>query len=263
MLATPADLEDLATGFTLSEAVVERGDEIRSVEVARAEDALEVRIGIAAGRFSGLLRRRRNLAGAHAAAVYAAPRPWNRRSANPCRSRPRLRSPPPSCMPRSASCAAGRQINCAHRQRARRRMGAARHRHPDRARGRRPAQRARQGHRRAGARAGGLRRGLHDRHQPRELRDGAEISDRRRAASSQPFRRLRHWRCDSPSRAGSHSSGLRASGSTSSTRTHAACSHNGTAHDNRYAAQNGERHRRFLRRGSRPAAKRLRTWRRT
>lgn len=62
MLATPADLEDLATGFTLSEAVVARGEEIRSVEVARAEDALEVRIGIEAGRFSELLRRRRNLA---------------------------------------------------------------------------------------------------------------------------------------------------------------------------------------------------------
>jgi FdhD protein len=62
MLATPADLEDLATGFTLSEAVVERGDEIRSVEVVRAEDSLEVRIGIASGRFSELLKRRRNLA---------------------------------------------------------------------------------------------------------------------------------------------------------------------------------------------------------
>jgi FdhD protein len=62
MLATPADLEDLATGFTLSEAVVARGDEIRSVEVASLPDALEVRISIAAGRFSALLTRRRNLA---------------------------------------------------------------------------------------------------------------------------------------------------------------------------------------------------------
>jgi len=62
MLATPADLEDLATGFTLSEAVVTRGDEIRSVEVVSANDALEVRINIATGRFSELLTRRRNLA---------------------------------------------------------------------------------------------------------------------------------------------------------------------------------------------------------
>lgn len=62
MLATPADLEDLATGFTLSEAVVERADEIRSVEVVSNADALEVRLAIAAGRFSELLTRRRNLA---------------------------------------------------------------------------------------------------------------------------------------------------------------------------------------------------------
>lgn len=62
MLATPADLEDLATGFTLSEAVVERAEEIRSVEVVSAADALEVRLTIAAGRFSELLTRRRNLA---------------------------------------------------------------------------------------------------------------------------------------------------------------------------------------------------------
>jgi formate dehydrogenase accessory protein FdhD len=62
MLATPADLEDLAIGFTLSEAVVERGDEIRSVDVVTLPDALEVRINIAAGRFSELLTRRRNLA---------------------------------------------------------------------------------------------------------------------------------------------------------------------------------------------------------
>ncbi|HSD75278.1 MAG TPA: formate dehydrogenase accessory sulfurtransferase FdhD [Steroidobacteraceae bacterium] len=62
MLATPSDLEDLATGFTLSEAVVTRGEEIRSLEVVRADDSLEVRIGIASGRFSELLQRRRNLA---------------------------------------------------------------------------------------------------------------------------------------------------------------------------------------------------------
>jgi formate dehydrogenase accessory protein FdhD len=62
MLATPADLEDLATGFTVSEAVVERAEEIRSVEVVSTADALEVRLTIAAGRFSELLTRRRNLA---------------------------------------------------------------------------------------------------------------------------------------------------------------------------------------------------------
>lgn len=64
MLATPADLEDFAVGFTLSEAIVARRDEIHSVEVAPRDDgAFEVRIGIAADRFSELLRRQRNTTG--------------------------------------------------------------------------------------------------------------------------------------------------------------------------------------------------------
>jgi FdhD protein len=64
MLATPANLEDLAVGFTLSEEIVAGRDEIMSVEsVARDDGALEVRIGIAAERFSGLLRRQRNMTG--------------------------------------------------------------------------------------------------------------------------------------------------------------------------------------------------------
>lgn len=64
MLATPADLEDLAIGFSLSEQIVMRPGEIRSVEAGRREDGeLEVRIGIDAERFSALLRRQRNLTG--------------------------------------------------------------------------------------------------------------------------------------------------------------------------------------------------------
>lgn len=63
MLATPSDLEDLAVGFTLSESIVANRDEIRCVEAAQGSDgALEVRIGVAAERFSELLRRQRNLA---------------------------------------------------------------------------------------------------------------------------------------------------------------------------------------------------------
>jgi FdhD protein len=63
MLATPADLEDYAVGFTVSEGLVADPREIQSVEVERLADSIEVRIGIAGERFSELLRRRRNLTG--------------------------------------------------------------------------------------------------------------------------------------------------------------------------------------------------------
>ena len=63
MLATPADLEDYAVGFTLSEGLVARADEIRGIEVSRGEDSVEVRITVAWERFSALLDRRRNLTG--------------------------------------------------------------------------------------------------------------------------------------------------------------------------------------------------------
>ncbi len=63
MLATPADLEDYAVGFTLSEGLVSRPDEIRGVEVIHGEEAVEVRVTVAWERFSALLERRRNLTG--------------------------------------------------------------------------------------------------------------------------------------------------------------------------------------------------------
>jgi FdhD protein len=63
MLATPANLEEFAIGFTLSEGLVARAHEIHSVEVERGEDAIDVRVGISAERFSCLLERRRNLTG--------------------------------------------------------------------------------------------------------------------------------------------------------------------------------------------------------
>ncbi len=63
MLATPSDLEDFAVGFSLSEALVERPDEIRSVEVTREAGAADVRVTVAWDKFSALLQRRRNLTG--------------------------------------------------------------------------------------------------------------------------------------------------------------------------------------------------------
>jgi FdhD protein len=63
MLATPADLEDYAVGFTLSEGLVARTDEIRGVEVIHAEGSADVKITVAWERFTQLLQRRRNLTG--------------------------------------------------------------------------------------------------------------------------------------------------------------------------------------------------------
>src|SRR5215470_7534646 len=63
MLATPANLEDFAVGFTLSEQLVGRPDEIREVEVTVGEEAVDVKVTVAWERFTQLLHRRRNLAG--------------------------------------------------------------------------------------------------------------------------------------------------------------------------------------------------------
>jgi FdhD protein len=63
MLATPRDLEDLAIGFTLTEAIVGHSSEIREVVADRVDEALEVRLHIAPERFSRLLERQRNLTG--------------------------------------------------------------------------------------------------------------------------------------------------------------------------------------------------------
>jgi len=63
MLATPANLEDFAVGFTLSEGLVARPDEIRSVEVTYGPESADVQVTVAWERFSELLNRRRNLTG--------------------------------------------------------------------------------------------------------------------------------------------------------------------------------------------------------
>jgi formate dehydrogenase accessory protein FdhD len=63
MLATPADLEDYAVGFTLSEGLVARADEIRGVEVRRGAASVDVHVTVAWERFTQLLQRRRNLTG--------------------------------------------------------------------------------------------------------------------------------------------------------------------------------------------------------
>lgn len=63
MLASPADLEDLGVGFTLSEGIAQEPGDILSVGVSQADDSLTVNLGISSRSFAALLRQRRNLAG--------------------------------------------------------------------------------------------------------------------------------------------------------------------------------------------------------
>jgi FdhD protein len=63
MLATPANFEDFAVGFTLSEGLVARPDEIHEVSVTLGADAVDVKVSVAWERFTELLHRRRNLTG--------------------------------------------------------------------------------------------------------------------------------------------------------------------------------------------------------
>jgi FdhD protein len=63
MMATPADLEDFARGFTLTERIVEKASEIFDIEVEEGERGIEVKLEIAASRMQSLQERRRSLAG--------------------------------------------------------------------------------------------------------------------------------------------------------------------------------------------------------
>ena len=63
MLASPADLENFALGFSLSEGIIQQASELYACEVESTEAGWLVHLEIAAERFMLLKERRRNLAG--------------------------------------------------------------------------------------------------------------------------------------------------------------------------------------------------------
>jgi FdhD protein len=63
MLATPADLDDFAVGFSLSEGIVERRDQIFDIETVESTEGLTLRLEISGEAFARIKERRRNQAG--------------------------------------------------------------------------------------------------------------------------------------------------------------------------------------------------------
>ncbi|MFJ5367829.1 formate dehydrogenase accessory sulfurtransferase FdhD [Bosea sp. CER48] len=63
MMASPSDLEDFVTGFSLTEGIVRGGDEIRGIAVEPKDEGVIVTVELAPGRFREHLARRRNLSG--------------------------------------------------------------------------------------------------------------------------------------------------------------------------------------------------------
>ena len=63
MLATPADLEDFALGFSLTEGIITDPSELYDCQMEHGENGIRLSIEIASASFHGLKAKRRNLTG--------------------------------------------------------------------------------------------------------------------------------------------------------------------------------------------------------
>jgi FdhD protein len=63
MMATPQDLEDFGYGFAFTEGIIRRAEDIRGVEVSRAEAGLKLDIALSGERLGAPLARARAMAG--------------------------------------------------------------------------------------------------------------------------------------------------------------------------------------------------------
>jgi FdhD protein len=63
MMATPADLENFAVGFSINEGVVRSPDEIETLDIVPTDDGILLRMALADGAAEAFWERRRYLAG--------------------------------------------------------------------------------------------------------------------------------------------------------------------------------------------------------
>ncbi|WP_234189602.1 formate dehydrogenase accessory sulfurtransferase FdhD [Shinella sp. NM-101] len=63
MMATPADLEDFAVGFSLTEGIITDPSEIEAVEIVAEDKGIDLQIGLADAQSAALTARRRHMAG--------------------------------------------------------------------------------------------------------------------------------------------------------------------------------------------------------
>ena len=63
MMATPADLEDFAYGFSLTEGVIDASEQIRAIRMRRTDVGLRLDINLVAARLQAHLGRRRAMTG--------------------------------------------------------------------------------------------------------------------------------------------------------------------------------------------------------
>jgi len=63
MMASPADLEDFAIGFSMNEGIVAAPGEIEEIEIRPTDEGIELRMALAEPRADAFVERRRYLAG--------------------------------------------------------------------------------------------------------------------------------------------------------------------------------------------------------
>lgn len=63
MMASPADLEDFAVGFSLTEGIINDPSEIETIEVVAEDKGIDVQVGLADPQNDALTARRRHMAG--------------------------------------------------------------------------------------------------------------------------------------------------------------------------------------------------------